>query len=146
MGNFGRVVRMALRYYWTVAASVVCSLVVAALWGANIGFLYPIVEVVGMKQSLGTWVDESIVSAEKTIAEKTAVAKQLEARLAEAPVDAKKAIAGELRSVTNRREAAEEDLKRSKWLKPWIDTYLPKDPFRTLAVLVGMLLVATIIK
>ena len=146
MGNFGRVVRVALRYYWTVAASVVCSLVVAALWGANIGFLYPIVEVVGMKQSLGTWVDESIASAEKTIAEKTAVAKQLEARLAEAPVDAKKTIAGELRSVTNRREAAEEDLRRSKWLKPWIDTYLPKDPFRTLAVLVGMLLVATIVK
>ncbi len=146
MGNFGRVVRMALRYYWTVAASILCSLVVASLWGANIGFLYPIVEVVGMKQSLGTWVDESIDSAEKTIAAQKAIAKQLEAKLAAAPVDARRTIAGQLRSATNRREAAEEDLKRSKWLKPWIDTYLPKDPFRTLAVLVGMLLVATVVK
>jgi ATP-binding cassette subfamily B protein/subfamily B ATP-binding cassette protein MsbA len=146
MGNFGRVVRVALRNYWTVAASVLCSLVVAALWGANIGFLYPIVEVVGMKQSLGQWVDTSISTAEKTIAEQTAIAKQFEVKLAQAPVDDRKAIASELRAVTNRREAAAGDLQRSKWLKPWIDAYLPKDPFRTLAVLVGMLLVATIIK
>jgi ATP-binding cassette subfamily B protein/subfamily B ATP-binding cassette protein MsbA len=146
MGNFGRVVRVALRNYWTVAASVLCSLVVAALWGANIGFLYPIVEVVGMKQSLGQWVDSSISTAEKTIAEQTAIAKQIEAKLAQAPVDDRRAIASELRAVTNRREAAAGDLQRSKWLKPWIDAYLPKDPFRTLAVLVGMLLVATIIK
>ncbi len=146
MGNFGRVVRVALRYHWTVAASFLCSLIVAALWGANIGFLYPIVEVVGMKQSLGTWVNESIASAETTIAEQTAVAKQLEARLAAAPLDAKKSIANDLRAVANRREAAEADLKKGKWLKPWIDAYLPDDPFRTLAVLVGMLLLATIVK
>ena len=40
MGNFARSLRLALRYHWTVAASVVCSLIVAALWGANIGTLY----------------------------------------------------------------------------------------------------------
>jgi ATP-binding cassette subfamily B protein/subfamily B ATP-binding cassette protein MsbA len=146
MGNFGRVVRLALRYYWTVAASFLCSLIVAALWGANIGFLYPIVEVVGMKQSLGQWVDASISTAEKTIAEQNALAKQIEARLAKAPVDNRKPIASELRAVTNRRDAASEDLQRSRWLKPWIDAYLPSDPFNTLAVLVGLLLVATIVK
>ena len=132
-----RIVRVALRNYWTVAASVLCCLVVAALWGGNIGFLYPIVEVVGMKQSLGQWVDTSISTAEKTIAEQTAIAKQIEAKLAQAPVDDRRAIASELRAVTNRREAAAGDLQRSKWLKPWIDAYLPDDPFRTLAVYRG---------
>ncbi len=146
MGNFGRVVRMALRYYWTVAASVVCALIVAALWGANIGFLYPIVEVVGNKQSLSTWVDKSIEEAESTIAAETARAKTLQDKLAQAPADAKRGIASDLRAVSNRREMAERDLHLSRRLKPWIDAYLPKDPFRTLAVLVGLLLAATVVK
>jgi subfamily B ATP-binding cassette protein MsbA len=146
MGNFGRVVRIALRYYWTVAASFICSLIVAALWGANIGFLYPIVEVVGLKQSLGEWVDKSIAEAEHTIAEQSALARQLEAQLARTPDTEKREIASELRGAINRLEAAEGDLSRSLWLKPWIDAYLPTDPFKTLAVLVGMLLVATVVK
>ena len=42
--NFGRVVRMAIRYKFTFAASIVSSLMVAILWGANIGTIYPVVE------------------------------------------------------------------------------------------------------
>ena len=40
--NFGRVVRMAIRYKLTFAASVVSALVVAVFWGANIGAVYRI--------------------------------------------------------------------------------------------------------
>jgi ATP-binding cassette subfamily B protein/subfamily B ATP-binding cassette protein MsbA len=146
MGNFARVVRLALRYYWTVAASVLCALLVAVLWGGNIGFLYPIVEVVGLNQSLGTWVDKSIHDARQTIAQQSAAEQQLEIKLAQAPPDEKKLISRQLRSATSRRQAAEGDLSRGQWLKPWIDTYLPDDPFQTLAMLVGLLLVATVVK
>jgi ATP-binding cassette subfamily B protein/subfamily B ATP-binding cassette protein MsbA len=146
MGNFARVVRLALRYYWTVAASVVCAIIVAVLWGGNIGFLYPIVEVVGLQQSLGQWVDKSIVDARITIADESAAEARLTAQLAAAPADEKKPLARQLRAVVSRREAAEGDLERSQWLKPWIDKYLPDDPFRTLAVLVVLLLVLTVVK
>ncbi len=146
MGNFGRVVRVALRYYWTVAASFVCALIVAVLWGANIGFLYPIVEVVGNQQSLSQWVDRSIVSAETTIAEQRAAAAAVETQLATAGAEDKKPLARELRAVQGRVKAAEDDLARSRWLKPWIDAYLPDDPFQTLLVIVLALLVATVVK
>lgn len=146
MGNFARVVRLGLRYYWTVAASVVCALIVAVLWGGNIGFLYPIVEVVGMQQSLGEWVDKSIETAHESIAEQSAAEAQLTEELARAPADEKKAISRKLRTATSRRAAAEGDLRRAEWLKPWIDAYLPDSPFQTLAVLVLLLLVLTVVK
>jgi len=146
MGNFGRAVRVALRYYWTVAASIVCALIVAVLWGANISFLYPLVEVVGLNQSLSTWVDKQIAGSEKTIAEQTALEVDLNKQLAAAAEDDKRAIGREIRSAAARRESAESVLYRSQQLKPWIDTYLPDDPFQTLAVLVAAFFVATVVK
>ncbi|MEX0676846.1 MAG: ABC transporter ATP-binding protein [Pirellulales bacterium] len=146
MGNFARVVRLALVPYWTVAASIICALLVAVLWGGNIGFLYPVVEVVGLNQSLNTWVDKSIAEARKTIAEQSAKEARLNQDLAQAPPEAKQSIARDLRSALARRAAAEGDLGLSRRLKPWIDAYLPDDPFQTLAVLVAFLLVATVIK
>ena len=46
MKNFLRAVRLTLRYRWTVFFAIVCSLGVALLWSANIGTVYPIIEVV----------------------------------------------------------------------------------------------------
>lgn len=146
MGNFGRVVRVALRYYWTVAASFVCALIVAVLWGANIGFLYPIVEVVGNQQSLSQWVDRSITSAEQSIAQQSAIKAELESQKAAAKPEDQGGVARELRATQGRLKAAEDDLARSQWLKPWIDTYLPDDPFQTLLVIIFALLVATVVK
>ncbi len=146
MDNFARVVRLALRYYWTVAASGVCALVVACLWGGNIGFLYPLVEVVGNNQSLGQWVDKSIATAQHSIAEHTAIERQVSEQLATAAPDEVRALRHQLTSAQMRREAASQDLARSEWLKPWIDQYLPTDPFRTLAVVVAFLLLGTLIK
>ncbi len=58
--NFGRVVRMAIRYKFTFAATIVSALMVAILWGVNIGAVYPVVEVVFKNKSMQQWVDEKI--------------------------------------------------------------------------------------
>jgi ATP-binding cassette subfamily B protein/subfamily B ATP-binding cassette protein MsbA len=146
MSNFARCVRLALHYYWTVAASVVCALVVAVLWGANIGTLYPLVEVVGLNQSLGQWVDKAIADSEKTIAELTTSEEKLQEQAAAASSQDSQSIRRDLARTAGRRKAAQAHLERCQWLKPWIDAYLPNDPFRTLVVLVGILLAATIVK
>ena len=52
MRSFARAVRMALRFRFTLLAAFVCSLLVGALWGANIGTLYPFVEIVFQGESL----------------------------------------------------------------------------------------------
>jgi ATP-binding cassette subfamily B protein/subfamily B ATP-binding cassette protein MsbA len=145
MGNFARTTRLALKHYWTVAASIGCALVVAVLWSGNISFLYPLVEVVGKNQSLSQWVDESIGDSEAAIAKYTTLEDESAKQLALEP-EAAPTLTKQQRSAAARREAAEADLDRFQRLKPWIDSYLPNDPFRTLAVIVVALLVCTIVK
>ncbi len=146
MGNFARAVRLALHYYWTVAASVACSLVVAVLWSGNISALYPLVEVVGKNQTLGQWVNEGIGESEAAIAKYSAAQEELEGSLARAGADEARAIESQRATAAARLEAAQGELKQYHRLKPWVDGYLPDDPFRTLAVIVALLLAGTIVK
>ena len=94
--NFGRVVRMAIRYKFTFAASIVSALVVAVLWGANIGVLYPVVEVIFKNQSMQQWVDGKIKESKPQFAAKStdleqfaaAIGRRRERRRSEAPAEA----------------------------------------------------------
>lgn len=146
MTNFARTLRLALHYYWTVAASVICALLVALLWGADIGALYPLVEVVGKNQSLHQWVDQAIVDASQAAATQGAAKQRWQAEVKIAPPERRGEIEHALNLASAGHEAAETDLTRLRWLKPWIEAYLPDDAFRTLAVIVGLLLVGTIVK
>ena len=60
MKNFLRAVRLALRYRWTVVGAILCSLGIALLWSANIGTVYPIIEVVFQDKSVPQWADEEV--------------------------------------------------------------------------------------
>jgi ATP-binding cassette subfamily B protein/subfamily B ATP-binding cassette protein MsbA len=146
MGNFARTVRVALRYRWTVGFSAVCALVVASLWGGNIGILLPLVEVVASNQSLGQRIDEMIGESQQSIAKYSASEEHLEQELKQAPADRAAEIQRELGPIVSRRDAAQADLDRYQRLKPWVDAYLPRDPFQTLVVIVALLLAATIVK
>ncbi len=146
MGNFARTVRVALRYRWTVGFSAVCALVVASLWGGNIGILLPLIEVVANNQSLGQRIDEVIDESQQSIARYAAAEGKLEQELKQAPADRAAEIQRELSPIVSRRDAAQRGLARFQRLKPWVDEYLPNDPFRTLVYIVALLLVATIIK
>lgn len=146
MTNFARTLRLALHYYWTVAASVVCSLLVALLWGADIGALYPLVEVVGKNQSLHQWVDQAIVDARQSAGAQLAAEQKWQAELKTAPREQHHGLEHAISLASAGREAAETDLARLQWIEPWIKAYLPDSAFRTLAVIVGLLLVGTIVK
>jgi ATP-binding cassette subfamily B protein/subfamily B ATP-binding cassette protein MsbA len=146
MTNFARTLRLALHYYWTAAASVACALMVALLWGADIGALYPLVEVVGKNQSLHQWVDQAIADAEKSLATQTATEQRLADQLSTAPPDERRQMTHARNLATAARAAAQTDLGRLQWIKPGIEAYLPNDAFQTLAVIVGLLLLGTIVK
>ena len=146
MGNFARTVRVALRYRWTVGFSAVCALVVASLWGGNIGILLPLIEVVANNQSLSQRIDEVIDENQQSIAKYAAAEEKLEQELKQAPAGRAAAIRRELGPIVSRRDAAQRDLDWFERLKPWVDAYLPNDPFRTLVYIVALLLVATIVK
>ena len=65
MKNFARALRLALRYRLTLAGVVLSSVLVAVFWAANIGTIYPVVEVIFQGKSLRHWVDDEIAKAER---------------------------------------------------------------------------------
>ncbi len=73
MRDLTRALRMSLRYKYSLIASIACSAMVAIFWGANIGAVYPFVEVVFQGRTLEDWVDHELA---KPPTDKTPVAKQ----------------------------------------------------------------------
>ena len=146
MNNFGRTLRQALRYRATVAGTVICSLIVAVLWGGNIGALYPVVEVVFQDQSIGQYLQIQQQRSESDIASfREQIAKLREPDAAKAAVDPATA-KSRISLLEMRIEAEEKALERYRWVKPYVDRIFPDDPFQTLALIMGFILVGTVLK
>ena len=148
--NFGRVVRMAIRYKFTFAATVFSALVVAILWGGIIGAVYPVVEVVFKNKSMQQWIDEQIQENQAKLAEKSAEVERLQRELAVAEKKGDKKAAGKIQPKIHDAEydryKADGGLWAAKKAKPWIDAYLPGDPFQTLLFITVFLFIGTVIK
>jgi subfamily B ATP-binding cassette protein MsbA len=146
MKNFVRVLRLVLNHRPTLLASVFSALAVAALWVVNIGGIYPIVEVIFHDQSLQEWVNQQIKDTDKNTAAFEEKIAGLQAELATA-VDAEKLrLESQIAAVEHRRDNEQAAADRYRWWKPYIDDYLPNDPFQTLFVIMMVLLAGTILK
>jgi len=146
MSNFGRVLRLALRFRLTFAAVVVSALVVAVFWAANIGAIYPIVEVVLYGDSLQDWVRKEIDTASGTVAELGEEIDALRGRLIDAPPDERQRIEGEIARREDRVAAEEKALATYRWIKPAIDRHMPGHAFPTLVLVLVLFLCGTILK
>ena len=65
MKSFARAIGLAISNRPTLLGVIFTSLAVGVLWGANIGVVYPFVEVVFEGQSLHQWIDREIEAHEK---------------------------------------------------------------------------------
>lgn len=146
MKNFCRILRLAFRYRLTLLASILCALGVAVLWGANIGTVYPFVEVAFQGKSLQQWINDEIAEAQQTIAEKNEQIERLRGQLAETPPKLQNDVIARLNLAESRVAAEQKAVRTYRRVKPLIDNYLPNDPFQTLALITGLLLAGTILK
>jgi ATP-binding cassette subfamily B protein/subfamily B ATP-binding cassette protein MsbA len=146
MHNFSRVLRLAMRYRLTLAGAMASALAVAVLWGANIGAIFPFVQVVFEGESLQQWVDREIAKAQKGAAEQTARIEGFQRQLAGADPDRERFLLAQISLAESRRTAEEWGQQGYEWLKPAVDRYLPHDPFKTLALVTLFLLVGTLLK
>lgn len=137
---------MAIRYKFTFAASIFSALIVAVLWGGNIGTLYPVVEVVLQDQSMDQWVNGKIETSRGILARKATELEALNTQLAAAGESDSYKIQSQIANLENSITAEQWALQSYEFAKPYIDTYLPSDPFRTLVLITGLLLFGTIIK
>ena len=151
MKNFVRATKLAFRYRWTVLGILLSSLIVAIFWGANLGAVYPIVEVVLKGRSLRDWVDEGIDEAQTNIVQLNKEITTLNAdrdALGDAAGDssARRRIEREHYAQHTRLTAEQRALASYQRLQPWIHSYLPSRPFPTLLWVVGFLLAGTCLK
>ncbi len=166
MTNFKRAIRMGFGYRWTVVGILISSVAVALFWGANLGAVYPIVEVVIKNESLQEWADDRINTAQACIdklrqelnrrqtanrGEPASEGADAEGVDANDPTgegtDARDALrALSLHAIESRIVAEQKALTATQHLKPWIDRYLPSDPFQTLLFVIGFLMVGTCLK
>jgi ATP-binding cassette subfamily B protein/subfamily B ATP-binding cassette protein MsbA len=155
MRNFLRAIKFALRYRTRLIISVVCALIVAALWGINIGAVYPVLQILSSDQNLQQWVDTRIKEAEAEIAvrekdiDKTAADKRfVDALPAGTPGRDEEShkLAEQLNTKESRLASVRSRLWRNQQLKHYVIRHLPNDRFDTLAVILGMVILAVAIK
>lgn len=145
MNNFGRTLRLALKHRLVFAGSVMCAIAIAVLWGGNIGAVYPFVEVVLRGQSLQTKVAEEILLAQQNVDKLDQQIAQLQTEIALNGAD-RPALERELWQVQTERTYEQEALEGYRLVQPYLDRYLPHDPFRTLVLVMLLLLLGTVVK
>ncbi|HEY2882621.1 MAG TPA: ABC transporter ATP-binding protein [Pirellulales bacterium] len=131
MKNFFRIMRLILRYKWTLTASFFTAIMVAILWSANIGGIYPLIGIVNKGQSTQDWLKDEITGSQKKIAEFGPQIKDLENQIAAAPANQLK-LESQLGSLKDRQAAEQRHLARCQWLQPYIEKYMPHDPYQTM--------------
>ena len=146
MKSFGRVVELALQYRFSVIAAIVCALMVGLFWGANISVVYPFVEVVFDGKSLHEWVDGRIADSEAKQAEALATIVQTATEMASASNEDVHKLRGKQDLALSRLQTEYRAEQVYRWAEPGIKRYTPNDAFQTLAFLIALVLLATIVK
>jgi ATP-binding cassette subfamily B protein/subfamily B ATP-binding cassette protein MsbA len=149
MKNFARTLRLVLRYPGTLAASSVCAIMVAVLWGANIGGMYPIVEIIfgdQKGQTLQVWIDRRIEDEAANVRRIEERIATLQQELTAAGPESRVSLASQLEAEHAELATAQSILERREWLRPYIYDYLPHSAFQTIVFIVVLVIAGTLFK
>ncbi|MBU6310131.1 MAG: ABC transporter ATP-binding protein/permease [Planctomycetes bacterium] len=148
MNYFLRALREAAKSWPLLAAALLCSAGVAALWGANIAALFPIIEVTLKGDSLQSWNERRIEEAKARVTAATSQIADLEAAVAKAAGDADetKRDRNLLDTLKLSKRGDETIIYSGERLSPWLDRFLPRDPFNTVLLVVAFVVISTFVK
>ena len=137
---------MALRHRTTLVAVFLTSVTVGVLWGANIGAVYPFVELVFQRKSLSCWIDDRIAESQERTTE-------LRTRIAAIHVTLPQLGKTPRRDAQRRIEDFQAQLaaeitarQRLERFGPLLVKHLPGDPFTMMVWIVLALLAGTALK
>ena len=146
MTDFFRAVKIALRYRLNIAMIVFSSLMIATLWGGNIGAIYPIIEVVFENKTLHEWADDQLAELHEKNSTSQALVEAKQQQLSTAGAIEREELSHE---IWYEQGLVDTRLSMISWME-WVDRTLivhaPTTPFRTLALVIAGLLVGTIVK
>ncbi len=131
---------MTLKYRWSLIGSFVCCLFVAVLWGANLGAVYPFVEIVLKGDTLHEWIDNQ---DDETLSAIATIEGEIKTLTAQGIDDDNKSALARL----NSNLGTEQD--KQWWneaLRPYVKDWAPKTAFQTLAWLMGLMFIGTVLR
>ena len=140
MKNLNRALWMTLKYRWSLIGSFLCCLLVAVLWGANLGAVYPFVEIVLKGDTLHQWIDKQ---ERETVSAISGIEQELK------ELAFKKNPETIIRSTTRLQSSLKTEKRKQWWnetLRPYIATYAPQTAFQTLAYLMGFMFLGTVMR
>jgi ATP-binding cassette subfamily B protein/subfamily B ATP-binding cassette protein MsbA len=146
MKTFGRVLKIAARRRIALVGILITSFLIALLWGANIGTLYPLVEVVFKGDSLPSYFESRVEASRLELVELDKEMREVTQAAAVASGEQKTALAVELQTLESRRKIVSESSRWYAKVRPWVDAYAPEGAYATLLLIVAMLVGGTALK
>jgi subfamily B ATP-binding cassette protein MsbA len=146
MHNFFRTLRLVLRYKATLAVSTFTAIMVALLWGFNIGGAYPIIAIITENKSVQQWLADDIKSSEAKITDFETQIATLEKKKIAAPAADVARIERDLRAKNTSLDVERNHKARIEMYQPWAEKYLPHDPFQTVFVIMMVISLGYILK
>ncbi len=141
MKNFGRALADAFGFWPLLVIATLCAVGNGAIWGLNIGALFPVIKVTIAGESLQDWNQGEIAEGRKRIAHVDREIKDIREGIK--TVEDRHV---QLELLQTRKNAEEAGLASALTAKPYIDRYLPKDPFETVLYVMLAVLLCTALK
>jgi ATP-binding cassette subfamily B protein/subfamily B ATP-binding cassette protein MsbA len=154
MKNFLRALRCSWPYRGRLCLSVVCAVLAAVLWSLNFTAIYPFLHVLGKNHSMQDWVNsciaktnEEIDSWQAKVDALTRESKKLDNQPPSGVRDTlQRKLASGLAKNESQLESCRHELYRYQLAKKYIDMLFPQDLFQTLALVVGLVVVAVAVR
>ncbi len=146
MKYFLRAIREGTHHWPVLLAAVGCSFGIAILWGANIAALFPLIQATlsgnslqdSYSEHLGTIRDELRVSEEEL--------ENLRSLQETADNDQFLEISSQIEVLELHQKIEQASLSSGEWTLELMQAYLPSTPFATVAVVVSLLFMGTILR
>lgn len=154
MRYFLRTLKLAWVYKIRLICSLVCALMAAVFWSLNFTAIYPTLTILGSDQNLQQWVDGAIDRVQERIEPLQAEIDVRVRGLKQIDNDPQfpdrertiRRVSGELYRFQSRMEAFQRERWHLQIAKKYIDAWFPTNRFHTLAMLIGLVIVAVAIK
>ncbi|TWT37102.1 Lipid A export ATP-binding/permease protein MsbA [Posidoniimonas corsicana] len=123
-----------------------CSLLVAALWGANIAALFPLIETTLSGKSAQQWNLEALAEAERALAENSEQLAAVEVQLQQAPAAERPALRLQADKLGVEVEVNRASVASAEWVRDNVAAWLPNKPFETIAWVVALVFLGTLLR
>jgi ATP-binding cassette, subfamily B, bacterial MsbA len=149
MKNFLRALRCAWPYRGRLILSIACAMIAALFWGLTLGSIYPVLQGLGNGQSLHAWVETKISDTEKEIRGIQDGINEVKDTIRQTRKENSqqhRESAAELARKDSKMAAASRKLNLYFIAQKYINKFLPNDCFKTLAIIIGLVVVGVALK